>query len=156
MRHTSQNRRMSCRTILFKYGGEKKIAKVTEFRRLAYTTYIFVTFVTVQWKLPRVCVGGKLSLFSDISQNWISEKRTLHRIQYIGIKNFSIFWEFHSLMPFKSRLFPIFFCEKQNITQENLAFKKYKARKKFIFWQIIENFTKNRRNTWIHDLCNKR
>ena len=29
-----------------------------------------------------VCLGGKLSLFSDISQNSILEKQTLHKIQY--------------------------------------------------------------------------
>ena len=36
-----------------------------------------------------VCLGGKLSLFLDISQNSISEKRILHKIQYQKIGLFT-------------------------------------------------------------------
>ena len=67
-------------------------------------------------ELPGVCLGGKLSPFSDISQNSKLEKqtlhkihykknglftkfsirkRTLHKIQYIGMKVTTIFWKFY-------------------------------------------------------------
>ena len=64
-------------------GGGKKITKVTEFRRLVYTTCIFVTFVTVQWKLPRVSLGGQFIIRKmDTSQNSFAEKRTLQNSIY--------------------------------------------------------------------------
>ena len=63
-------------------GEKKKLPKLTEFCGLVYITCNFVTFVTVQWKLPGVCLDGKLSSFLNISQNSISEKQILHKIQY--------------------------------------------------------------------------
>ena len=56
---------------------------------------IFVcSFVLLTWYTKlKVCLGRKLSQFSDISQNSILEKQSFHKIQY---ENKGLFTKFNS------------------------------------------------------------
>ena len=88
---------------------------------------IFVTFSfqsSLRCDKAGVCLGRKLSPFSDISQNSTLEKQTLHKIQYEKNRLFTKFNSVHVYVFWRAPHLPLIFLEVKNKLFPFLEVKK--------------------------------
>ena len=116
----SQNRCMSCRTILFKCGGEKKIASCRVSRRICLHYVLFRHFCYCTMKSTRGLSRGKIEFVFRHFTKFNNRKMDTSQNSIYRHENFLHFLGFPLFSPFKSPLLPIF-VQNNNINAKKIA-----------------------------------